>query len=180
MMPLTDAVARTKADPWDEKTWIKANPSWGQAVQPDAIRGIMRQARNNPAQEAVALTRHLNVWMGEDASAISELGKQGDVALAQDDLFMPIQVSRAATEADGSFPERGGGWPRRYCSRPNAAAAPCPLQLRLPEETHRAGPPSGASSTALPPVGRRESRARGAPNRSAVPVPASAAAPTVH
>jgi phage terminase large subunit-like protein len=31
-------------DPWDEKTWIKANPSWGQAVQPDAIRGIMRQA----------------------------------------------------------------------------------------------------------------------------------------
>ncbi len=35
-------------DPWDEATWIKANPGWGQTVQPDAIRAIMRQARNNP------------------------------------------------------------------------------------------------------------------------------------
>ena len=47
-------------DPWIEASWIKANPSWGQAVQPDAVRAIMRQARNNPAQEAAAKTRHLN------------------------------------------------------------------------------------------------------------------------
>jgi phage terminase large subunit-like protein len=39
-------------DPWDEATWIKANPSWGVAVRPDAIAAIMRQARNNPAQES--------------------------------------------------------------------------------------------------------------------------------
>lgn len=58
-------------DPWDEATWIKANPSWGQAVQPDAIRGIMRQARNNPAQESAAKTRHLNVWVGADEALIS-------------------------------------------------------------------------------------------------------------
>ena len=51
-------------DPWDEGTWIKCNPSWGQAVQPDAVRAITQQARNNPAQEAAAMTRHLNVWMG--------------------------------------------------------------------------------------------------------------------
>ncbi|HEY0437850.1 MAG TPA: terminase TerL endonuclease subunit, partial [Phenylobacterium sp.] len=58
-------------DPWQEATWIKANPSWGQAVQPDAIRGIMRQARNNAAQEAVAKTRHLNIWVGADEALFS-------------------------------------------------------------------------------------------------------------
>lgn len=58
-------------DPWDEATWVKANPSWGEAVQPDAIRGIMRQARNNPAQEAAAKTRHLNIWVGADEALFS-------------------------------------------------------------------------------------------------------------
>jgi phage terminase large subunit-like protein len=58
-------------DPWAEETWIKANPSWGQAVQPDAVRAIMRQARNNPAQEAVAKTRHLNIWVGADDALFS-------------------------------------------------------------------------------------------------------------
>jgi phage terminase large subunit-like protein len=58
-------------DPWDEVTWIKANPSWGVTVQPDAIHAIMRQARNNPAQEAAAKTRHLNVWVGADEALFS-------------------------------------------------------------------------------------------------------------
>lgn len=58
-------------DPWDEATWIKANPGWGQTVQPDAIRAIMQQARNNPAQEAAAMTRHLNIWLGADEALFS-------------------------------------------------------------------------------------------------------------
>jgi phage terminase large subunit-like protein len=58
-------------DPWDEATWVKANPGWGVSVQPDAIRAIMRQARNNPAQEAAAKTRHLNMWVGADESLFS-------------------------------------------------------------------------------------------------------------
>lgn len=58
-------------DPWEEPTWIKANPAWGVSVQPDAIRAIMRQARNNPAQEASARTRHLNVWIGADEQLFS-------------------------------------------------------------------------------------------------------------
>ena len=58
-------------DPWDEATWSKANPSCCQAVQPDAIRAIMRQARNNPAQEAAAKTRHLNLWVGADEALFS-------------------------------------------------------------------------------------------------------------
>ncbi len=53
-------------DPWEEASWVKANPSWGQAVQPEAIRAIMRQARNNPAQESAAKSRHLNVWVSAD------------------------------------------------------------------------------------------------------------------
>lgn len=58
-------------DPWDEATWVKANPGWGVSVQPDAIRAIMRQARNNPAQEAAARTRHLNIWIGADEALFS-------------------------------------------------------------------------------------------------------------
>lgn len=58
-------------DPWDEATWIKANPAWGVSVQPDAIRAIMRQARNNPAQESSARTRHLNIWIGADEALFS-------------------------------------------------------------------------------------------------------------
>jgi phage terminase large subunit-like protein len=58
-------------DPWAEETWIKANPGWGVSVQPDAIRAIMRQARNNPAQEAAARTRHLNLWIGADEALFS-------------------------------------------------------------------------------------------------------------
>jgi phage terminase large subunit-like protein len=58
-------------DPWDEETLIKANPGWGQSVQPDRVRAIMRQARNNPAQEAAARTRHLNMWVGADEALFS-------------------------------------------------------------------------------------------------------------
>ena len=58
-------------DPWAEASWIKANPSWGQAVQPEAIRAIMRQARNNPAQEAAAKSRHLNIWVSADNALFS-------------------------------------------------------------------------------------------------------------
>src|SRR5919112_2367839 len=75
-------------DPWEEATWVKANPSWGQAVQPDAIRAIMRQARNNPAQEAAAKTRHLNLWVGADEALFSMRAWQTceDRALALDDF----------------------------------------------------------------------------------------------
>ena len=53
-------------DPWDERTWIKANPGWGQTVQPDALRAVARQAQASPALKAAFLTRHLNLWVGAD------------------------------------------------------------------------------------------------------------------
>jgi phage terminase large subunit-like protein len=75
-------------DAWDEATWVKANPGWGVTVQPDAIRAIMRQARNNPAQEAAAKTRHLNVWVGADEALFSmrAWGQCADRSLDLDDL----------------------------------------------------------------------------------------------
>jgi len=75
-------------DPWDEATWIKCNPSWGIAVQPDAVRAIMRQARNNPAQEAVAKTRHLNIWVGTDDAlfSIRAWRQASDTTLSIDDF----------------------------------------------------------------------------------------------
>jgi phage terminase large subunit-like protein len=58
-------------DLWDEATWIKANPGWGISVQPNQIRDIMQQARNNPAQENAARTRCLNMWIGADDALFS-------------------------------------------------------------------------------------------------------------
>ena len=40
-------------------------------MQPDAIRAIMQQARNNLAQETAARTRHLNIWSGADEALFS-------------------------------------------------------------------------------------------------------------
>jgi phage terminase large subunit-like protein len=53
-------------DPWAEATWIKANPGWGQMVQPDALRAIARQAQASPALKAAFMTRHLNCWVQAD------------------------------------------------------------------------------------------------------------------
>ncbi len=50
-------------NPFAEATLAKANPSWGLTVVPEQVRMIARQARNNPAQEAVYKTRHLNLWV---------------------------------------------------------------------------------------------------------------------
>jgi phage terminase large subunit-like protein len=75
-------------DPWIEASWVKANPSWGQAVQPDAGRAIMRQARNNAVQEAAAKTRHLNMWVGADEALFSLRSWQeaADTSLSIDDF----------------------------------------------------------------------------------------------
>ena len=63
--------ADTSDGTWDEATWRKVNPGWGQTVQPDAIRSIAKQARNNAAQESVFKTRHLNLWVGADEALFS-------------------------------------------------------------------------------------------------------------
>ena len=49
----------------------QGQPRLGQTVQPDAIRSIAKQARNNAAQESVFKTRHLNLWVGADEALFS-------------------------------------------------------------------------------------------------------------
>nr|WP_254452320.1 terminase TerL endonuclease subunit [Roseicella sp. DB1501] len=63
--------ADAEDDIWNPATWRKVNPSWGLAVQPDAIEGIAKQARNNPSQESAFKTRHLNIWVGADDALFS-------------------------------------------------------------------------------------------------------------
>ena len=58
-------------DIWDELTWRKINPGWGQTVQPEAFRSTAKQARNNAAQENAFKTRHLNIWVGADEALFS-------------------------------------------------------------------------------------------------------------
>jgi phage terminase large subunit-like protein len=53
-------------DPWAEATWQKANPGWGQTVQPEALRAIAKQAQGSPALKSAFMTRHLNLWVGAD------------------------------------------------------------------------------------------------------------------
>ena len=50
-------------DPWDEKVWRKANPGWGDMVEPEALRSNARQALASPALQAAFKTRHLNIWV---------------------------------------------------------------------------------------------------------------------
>lgn len=63
--------ADTADDIWDEATWRKVNPGWGQTVRPDAIRQNAKQARNNASQESIFKTRHLNLWVGADEALFS-------------------------------------------------------------------------------------------------------------
>ena len=48
----------------------------------------MRQARNNPAQEAAAKTRHLNIWVGADEALFSlrSWHEATDTSLSLDDF----------------------------------------------------------------------------------------------
>ena len=65
--------AEADDDPWNEATWIKANPGWGRLVQPDALRAAATQAKASPAMKAAFQTRNLNIWVGAD-HALFDLG----------------------------------------------------------------------------------------------------------
>jgi phage terminase large subunit-like protein len=58
-------------DPWAERTMRKANPGWGITVVAEQIKMIARQAKNNPAQETIYKTRHLNLWVTGNAPLFS-------------------------------------------------------------------------------------------------------------
>ena len=50
-------------DPWDEETWIKANPNYGVSVRPEGMRLDAKRAMQMPSEQASFFTKHLNVWI---------------------------------------------------------------------------------------------------------------------
>lgn len=50
-------------DPFDEQTWIKANPNYGISVHPEGLRSDAKLAMQMPSAQGAFLTKHLNVWI---------------------------------------------------------------------------------------------------------------------
>lgn len=49
-------------DPWDERTWCKANPNLGVSVKLDDLRAKAVKAKETPAAQNNFFCKHLNVW----------------------------------------------------------------------------------------------------------------------
>jgi phage terminase large subunit-like protein len=108
-------------DIWSPETWQKANPSWGVAVQPDAIQAIATQAQQSPAREAAFKTRHLNIWVGADDALFSLANwiKLGDPTLELEhyegrDCYAGLDLSTKTDLASLSLlfpPQEGTGEP---------------------------------------------------------------------
>ena len=49
-------------DPWDERTWIKANPNLGVSVKLDDLRSKAQKAKETPSAQNNFFCKHLNVW----------------------------------------------------------------------------------------------------------------------
>jgi phage terminase large subunit-like protein len=58
-------------DVYDERTWIKANPLLGVAVQLEELRGCAVEARNSPDSEGEFKTKRLNIWLGAACAWLS-------------------------------------------------------------------------------------------------------------
>lgn len=57
-----------EGDAWDEEaTWRKANPNFGVSVNPGDLAAKARKARHSPSAVNNFLTKHLNVWVADDA-----------------------------------------------------------------------------------------------------------------
>lgn len=65
------ASAEEGDDPFDPKTWEKANPNWGVSVQKDKIESLARKSRASPAATANFMQKHLDLWVGTHSKAIN-------------------------------------------------------------------------------------------------------------
>ena len=55
-------------DLWTLESAEKANPGWGTAVNPDKIAEALHAAKQSPGKQATYQTKHLNVWLNNDAA----------------------------------------------------------------------------------------------------------------
>jgi phage terminase large subunit-like protein len=68
-------------DPFDEKVWIKSNPSLGVLVNSDAIRAAAAKARATPSLKHSFLRYHANQWSSATSSSwidVNDLYKPGN------------------------------------------------------------------------------------------------------
>lgn len=49
-------------DPFEEATWIKANPNWGVSIFPENFKQAAARARSMPSEQTAFLTKRLCVW----------------------------------------------------------------------------------------------------------------------
>lgn len=54
-------------DPFDPKSWAKANPNWGVSVMPDEMAAQARKAETMPSALSNFLTKRLNVWVSGES-----------------------------------------------------------------------------------------------------------------
>jgi len=75
-------------DPWDERTWIKANPNYGISVRPEGMRLDAKRAMQMPSEHAAFLTKHLDVWVNAAMTWLpaGAWEKCGDASLDIDDF----------------------------------------------------------------------------------------------
>jgi phage terminase large subunit-like protein len=55
-------------DPFEESSWIKANPNYGVSIYPENFREIAARAQTMPSAQTAFFTKHLNIWVNADHS----------------------------------------------------------------------------------------------------------------
>lgn len=63
--------ATKQDDPFCEETWKKANPSYGVLIQPDEMRDVANNAKNQPSSLGIFLRYRLNIMTSSEARWIS-------------------------------------------------------------------------------------------------------------
>jgi phage terminase large subunit-like protein len=58
-------------DPYDERTWIKANPMLGMTPKLDEMRQYAQEARLSPDSEGEFKTKRLNLWLSSSSTWLS-------------------------------------------------------------------------------------------------------------
>lgn len=75
-------------DPFDEATWIKANPHWGISVNPEDMRKLAAKAQKMPSAAAEFKQKRLNLWVNTAQPWLSMEGwRKGQSSWSSDDLL---------------------------------------------------------------------------------------------
>jgi phage terminase large subunit-like protein len=90
-------------DPWDEATWIKANPNYGISMYPRTLRNEGATAQAMPSMQHAFLMKHLNIWVNADTAWLppGAWDKCADPALELEDFagmpcYMGVDLARCS------------------------------------------------------------------------------------